>query len=80
MMLWESNHRQLINQWSLFFITGAIGLYLLYKNLSPILSKKQTPATLQKSSDPFFRRSLLFVCFGNYRLQLPSCVLVMGEE
>ena len=40
MMLWESNHRQLINQWSLFFITGAIGLYLLYKNLSPILSKK----------------------------------------
>lgn len=46
MMLWESNHRQLINQWSLFFITGAIGLYLLCKNLSSILSKKQTPATV----------------------------------
>ncbi len=30
MMLWESNHRQLINQWSLFFITAAIGMYHIY--------------------------------------------------
>lgn len=30
MMLWESNHRQLINQWSLFLITATIGLYLLW--------------------------------------------------
>jgi len=29
MMIWESNHRQLINQWSLFFIVCAIGMYNL---------------------------------------------------
>ena len=33
MMLWESNHRQLINQWSLFFMAGAIGLYRIYSVL-----------------------------------------------
>ena len=33
MMLWESNHRQLVNQWSLFFIAGAIGLYRIYSVL-----------------------------------------------
>ncbi|MBQ7902499.1 MAG: hypothetical protein IJ362_02090 [Oscillospiraceae bacterium] len=31
MMIWESNHRQLINQWSLFFITAAIGLYHIWQ-------------------------------------------------
>lgn len=31
MMLWESSHRQLINQWSLYFITAAIGLYEIYR-------------------------------------------------
>lgn len=31
MMLWESNHRQLINQWSLFFILAATGLYNLWQ-------------------------------------------------
>ncbi len=27
MMIWESNHRQLVNQWSLFFIVASIGIY-----------------------------------------------------
>jgi len=31
MMIWESNHRQLVNQWSLFFIVAAIGLYNIRK-------------------------------------------------
>ena len=31
MMLWESNHRQLINQWSLYFITAATGLYYIWR-------------------------------------------------
>ena len=31
MMLWESSHRQLINQWALYFITAAIGLYEIYR-------------------------------------------------
>lgn len=31
MMIWESNHRQLVNQWSLFFIVAAIGLYNIWK-------------------------------------------------
>ena len=31
MMLWESNHRQLINQWSLFFITAAVGVYYIWQ-------------------------------------------------
>ena len=30
MMLWESSHRQLINQWSLYFILAAMGLYEIY--------------------------------------------------
>lgn len=29
MLLWESNHRQLVNQWPLFFITAAVGLCAL---------------------------------------------------
>ena len=33
MMLWESNHRQLINQWSLFFMVAAIGLYNIWQVL-----------------------------------------------
>ena len=31
MMLWESNHRQLINQWSLYFIVAALGMYELWR-------------------------------------------------
>ena len=33
MMIWESNHRQLINQWSLLFICGAVGLYQIWKTV-----------------------------------------------
>ncbi len=33
MMLWESNHRQLINQWSLFLMVGAIGIGHIYNLL-----------------------------------------------
>lgn len=29
MLLWESNHRQLVNQWPLFFIAAAVGLCAL---------------------------------------------------
>ncbi len=39
MMLWESNHRQLINQWSIFLIVGAIGLGHIY-NILLIRNKK----------------------------------------
>ncbi len=46
MMLWESNHRQLINQWPLFFMLGSIGLASLRKPLhhafSQIRKKKNT--------------------------------------
>lgn len=31
MMLWESSHRQLINQWGLYFIVAALGLYEIYR-------------------------------------------------
>lgn len=41
MMLWESNHRQLINQWSLFFIVAAIGLY----NITDVLFHFKTGKT-----------------------------------
>ena len=43
MMIWESNHRQLVNQWSLFFIVGAVGLYNLW-SLIIKLFKKDTEA------------------------------------
>lgn len=40
MMIWESNHRQLVNQWSLFFIVAAIGLYSLWSVISELFQKK----------------------------------------
>ena len=39
MMIWESNHRQLVNQWSLFFIVGAIGLYNIWISATIFLNK-----------------------------------------
>lgn len=36
MMLWESNHRQLVNQWSLWLILAAEGLFLLAQCRRPI--------------------------------------------
>ena len=40
MMMWESNHRQLVNQWSLFFVIGAIGLYNIWKIIVELLKKE----------------------------------------
>lgn len=36
MMLWESNHRQLVNQWPLWLILAAEGLFLLAQCRRPI--------------------------------------------
>lgn len=41
MMLWESNHRQLINQWSLFFICGRTGLYLIWQAVCKKINSRQ---------------------------------------
>ena len=36
MMLWESNHRQLVNQWPLYLILAAQGLFLLQQSKTSI--------------------------------------------
>ncbi|MFV0350844.1 MAG: hypothetical protein ACK5JF_00845 [Oscillospiraceae bacterium] len=42
MMLWESNHRQLVNQWPLFIITAAAGAAGVYGSLQKHLPFKKT--------------------------------------
>ena len=50
MMLWESNHRQLINQWSLFFIVSAIGIVTITQKICDIFSHKKRILTCKKDT------------------------------
>lgn len=40
MMLWESNHRQLVNQWPLFIIAAAAGAAMLCRSLQDFMHHK----------------------------------------
>ncbi len=40
MMLWESNHRQLINQWPIYIIVAATGMYIVWEYRWGIINKK----------------------------------------
>ncbi|MEG1862741.1 MAG: glycosyltransferase family 39 protein [Oscillospiraceae bacterium] len=33
MLLWESNHRQLVNQWPLYFMAASVGLYYIFNKM-----------------------------------------------
>ena len=46
MMLWESNHRQLINQWSLLFMASAIGLANIWQLL---LAPKEKQTVIEET-------------------------------
>ncbi len=50
MMLWESNHRQLINQWSLFFIVSAVGIVTITQKICDIFSHKKRILTCKKDT------------------------------
>ena len=41
MMLWESNHRQLVNQWPLYWLVAAVGLAALGGFAARRLSQKR---------------------------------------
>jgi len=48
MMLWESNHRQLINQWSLLFMASAIGLANIWQLLLAPKEKQTVIEEIEK--------------------------------
>lgn len=46
MMIWESNHRQLVNQWSLFFIIASISLYNIWVCITKLFKKDTEAKTM----------------------------------